>query len=631
MNFRRTKSALRVCLFLAIFLSVQAANLSAAQKPEVKKLEPPNWWIGMTPNPTMIMLTGSGLNGAKVSADYPGVRVSRVQENPNGKYLFVWLTIDSRAKIGKVPIEVTSAAGSAKVELPLAARNTVGNGISRDDVIYLIMPDRFDDGDTANDMPPGAAPGTYDRNEARGYHGGDLKGIRERLPYLKGLGVTAIWLTPIWANDLNSSDYHGYHPVDFYAVDEHMGTMSDYQDLVAAAHSLGIKVLIDYVVNHTGPNHPWAKNPPTATWLHGTPQNHLQPKYDFWPVVDPHAPPRDSRNLIEGWFADKLPDLNPDDPLLAEYLLENAEWWMESSDADAFRLDTFPYSPRKFWSGWHKGIFTAFPHTFTIGEVWNFDPEITSFFQGGRKQYDGIDTGVTTVFDFPLFQTIRDVILRGVPTRRLGEVLERDSLYPNSNILVTFIGNHDTRRFMGEQGATPEKLNAAFSLLLTLRGIPQIYAGDEIAMPGGDDPDNRRDFPGGFPGDKQNAFASAGRSPEQQVVFSHVQALLELRREHKALREGRQWDLYPSLGITDPAMAVDDKLFAFAREDGQDRLIVVFNNADKPQKVRIDLADTSLENAVKAVCLMNAAPATVTNRTFEAEVPGTTVAIYEVK
>jgi glycosidase len=416
------------------------------------------------------------------------------------------------------------------------------------------------------------------------YHGGDLRGIRNHLGYLHDLGVNTLWLTPVWKN--TDSDYHGYHVVDFYALDDHMGSMSEYQSLVADAHRLGMKVLIDYVVNHTGPHHPWANDPPTPTWLHGTPAHHLEPSYSFAGLVDPHASPREYLNTLDGWFAGKLPDLNPDDPELAVYLAQNAMWWTEMAQLDGFRLDTFPYSTRQFWSGWHERIHQVYPQLNDIGEVADPDPAITSFFEGGRKQFDGLDSGLATVFDFPLEAALRDVINNGASMKKIVDVLRHDDLYPHPEMLVTFIGNHDHPRFLSEEGGGPAKQKAAFSLLLTLRGIPQIYSGDEIGMPGGADPDNRRDFPGGFPGDPHNAFTAAGRTAEEQDIFTHVQSLLALRRSHPALRTGKHWHI-----------GWDDNYYAFLRESAEEKLLVIYNNAAATRELNIPVENTPLENA----------------------------------
>jgi glycosidase len=522
---------------------------------------------------------------------------------------------------------LTTSAGSTTVQLPLLARDDPRGrfeGFSRDDVIYLIMPDRFADGDPSNDQPSGSN-GVYDRSKQMTYHGGDLRGIRQHLDYLHDLGVTTLWLTPVWKN--TDSDYHGYHIVDFYALDDHMGSMQEYQALVADAHRLGMKVLIDYVVNHTGPHHPWANDPPTPTWFHGTPAHHLEPSYNFSGLVDPHASPRDYLNTLDGWFASKLPDLNPDDPELATYLAQNAMWWTETAQLDGFRLDTFPYSSRQFWSGWHERLRQVYPgfvdpRIMDVGEVADPDSTITSFFAGGRKQFDGIDSGLATVFDFPLCNALRDVVIKGEPMQKIVDVLQHDELYPHPETLVTFLGNHDNRRFMSEEGSSPAKLKAAFSLLLTLRGIPQIYSGDEIAMDGGDDPDNRRDFPGGFPGDLHNAFTAGGRTAEQQDVFAHVQSLLALRKSHAALRTGKQWHI-----------GWDDTYYAFLRESPQDedKLLIVYNNAPKTIELTIPVENTPLEAARQLQAVFGNTPAELAAGNVHVVLEAQTLAVFSVR
>src|ERR1700733_14299488 len=612
-----------------VFLLLIAACLGTAtlaqpssppthQAPVVRRVEPPNWWVNYTPDLTLL-LTGENLNGARVETSSAGASVVGADASANGHYLFVRLRLASDVRAGNVDLRIGTVGGSSVVQLPVRERADSRGRFDRfsfNDVIYLIMPDRFADGDPANDRPLGST-GTYDRSNPHAYHGGDLRGIRDHLDYLHDLGVNTLWLTPAWKN--TDSDYHGYHAVDFYAVDERMGTMQEYQELVADAHKLGMKVLIDYVVNHTGPNHPWADDPPTPTWFHGTRQHHLAPSYKFTGLVDPHASPREYLNTLNGWFADKLPDLNPDDPELGLYLAQNAMWWTEMAQLDGFRLDTFPYSSRQFWSGWHTRVRAVYPKLDDVGEVADGDSSITSFFEGGRKQFDGIDSGLSTVFDFPLRDALRDVIIKGEPMEKIVTVLRHDEFYPHPETLVTFFGNHDNKRFMGEKGSDAAKLKAAFSLLLTLRGIPQIYYGDEIAMPGGDDPDNRRDFPGGFPGDARNAFTAPGRTPEQQDVFAYVHSLLDLRKSHPALRMGKQWHI-----------GWDDTYYAFLRELPEEKLLVIYNNAGKARTLEIPVSDTPLEKAHHLQAVFGDVSAEVVDGKIRATLPAQTTAIFSV-
>ncbi len=629
------KRMMALSLLLACLSALPAGAWSeakAGQAPVVRKMDPPNWWVHYTPELTLL-LTGENLKGARVESLANGVSVVGAEASGNGHYLFVNLKLGTDLQPGSVPLQVTATAGSTTVSLPLLGRTGVQGdfsgrfaGFSRDDVIYLIMPDRFADGDPSNDRPAGPnGVGASDRNNPHAYHGGDLRGIREHLGYLRELGVTTLWLTPVWKN--TDSDYHGYHVVDFYALDDHMGTMQEYQALVDEAHKLGMKVLIDYVVNHTGPHHPWAEDPPTPTWLHGTPAHHLEPAYSFSGLVDPHASPREYLNTLDGWFAGKLPDLNPDDPELGLYLAQNAMWWTEIAQLDGFRLDTFPYSTRQFWSGWHERLRRVYP-TFAepqimdVGEVADGDSTITAFFEGGRKQFDGIDSGLATVFDFPLCNALRDVIIRGAPMEKIVEVLRHDELYPHPDTIVTFIGNHDDRRFLNEKGSSPAKLKAAFSLLLTLRGIPQIYSGDEIGMAGGDDPDNRRDFPGGFPGDAHSAFSAGGRSEEEQDVFAHVQSLLALRKSHAALRTGKQWHI-----------GWDESYYAFLRESAQDgdKLLVIYNNAGATRELNIPVENTPMQGAHQLQAVFGNTPAEVVSGKVRVSLPARTLAVFSVR
>jgi neopullulanase len=592
---------------------------TASRGPVVQKIDPPNWWVHYTPELTLL-LTGESLRGARIESATKGLVPLGAEASANGHYLFVHLQLTSDLAPGTVPLRLITAAGSTTVPLPMLTRGDFRGrfeGFSQNDVVYLIMPDRFADGDPSNDRPKGST-GVYDRRKPMAYHGGDLHGIRQHLDYLHDLGVTTLWLTPVWKN--TDSDYHGYHAVDFYSLDDHMGSMQEYQALVADAHRLGMKVIIDYVVNHTGPHHPWANDPPTPTWLHGTPAHHLEPAYTFTGLVDPHASPREYLNTLEGWFANKLPDLNPDDPELAVYLAENAMWWTESAQLDGFRLDTFPYSTRQFWSGWHERLHRVYPEINDVGEVADPDSAVTAFFAGGQKQFDGIDSGLTTVFDFPLDAALRDVVIKGAPMQKIVEVLRHDELYPHPEMLVTFIGNHDHPRFVSEKGSSPAKLKAALSLLLTLRGIPQIYAGDEIGMPGGADPDNRRDFPGGFPNDPRNAFTSAGRTSEQQEIFAHVQSLLALRKSHPALRTGKQWHI-----------GWDDNYYAFLRELPEEKLLVVYNNASKRLEFDIPVDNTPLENAHELQSLFGTTSAQIAAGKVHISLPAQTLVILSVR
>jgi glycosidase len=618
-------------------VAAQISQLAGSpdHSPVVSKLEPPNWWLRLTPE-LMVLLSGRHLEATGVSCNLPSLVVERTQATASGNYLFVWLKLGADLKSGTAVCRITTPEGTASFELPLAAREQTIHkfqGLTPADVVYLIMPDRFANGDPSNDEPADS-PGSHDRAKARAYHGGDLRGIREHLDYLKDLGVTTLWLTPIVKNGA-TEDYHGYGAVDLYAVEPHLGSLREYQDLVAAAHQRQLKIVFDIVPNHVGSKHPWAGKPPLPDWFHGTVQSHMnssasvsatfygEPENQghdlFEALVDPHAPPRLWRDLTEGWFVDLLPDMNTENPAVAQYLVQNAIWWTESSGLDAFRVDTFPYVSRQFWARWHAGLRRIYPQLTTIGEAFHPDASVTSFFAGGQRRYDGIDTGVSTLFDYPMYFVLRDVLLNGAPVGHITDVLRHDSLYTSPEELVTFFGNHDVARFASAKGSSAAKLKLAFALTLTLRGIPELYYGDEIGMPGGGDPDNRRDFPGGWREDTKRAFVEAGRTPEQQAIFAYVQALLRLRREHTALSSGRLWHLFS-----------DEASYVFMRETEEERVMVIFQNLPQARECWFTLADTPAQNTAKVSRLFGEADAELAGKELHIHAPAQSVSIFSL-
>lgn len=627
--------ALLVLLFAN---AAMAQGAGGADAPSVTKVEPPNWWVNLTPD-VMLMLTGNHLQATHVSCNLPEVVVSRTESTAGGIYLFVWLKFAPNLRSGTVICRVATLRGQTTFELPLAARRQIlgrNQGLAPDDVMYLIMPDRFANGDPTNDEPA-EFPGSHDRAKQRAYHGGDLRGIREHLPYLKDLGVTTLWLTPVLKNGA-AADYHGYGAIDLYAVDPHLGSVADYRELVEAAHAQHMKVFFDVVPNHVGPLNPWVKNPPLPDWFHGSAAAHLdsfspvkgafygQPAKKvnandpFEALEDPHATPQMRRNLTEGWFFSQLPDLNTENPTVVQYLIQNSVWWAETSGLDGYRVDTFPYVSRQFWEEWHAGLRKIYPRLSTIGEVFHPDPTVTSFFEGGRRGWDGIDTQLTTLFDFPMYFTLRDVLLNSAPAGKIANILRQDSLYPHPEYLLPFFANHDAPRFAGMPGATSAKLRLAFGLILTLRGIPELYYGDEIAMPGGGDPDNRRDFPGGWSDDPKNAFTNDGRTAEQQELFQYVRELLRLRREHGALRGGSLWHL-----------AADDFSYVFVRESEEERLVVGFNNSEAEKTLKISLRDTPAENTVGLSTLIGNAHGELVGRELRLTLPPQSISILRLQ
>ena len=639
---RQFSRLLGACLLILVILVLsslptvaQQANISDA--PAVKKVEPPNWWVGLTPD-VMLLLSGKNLGATHVRCNLPEINVSRTQSAANGDYLFVWLKFGAGLKSGTAVCRITTPKGETTFELPIAARKQIlgrNQGLSLDDVLYLIVPDRFANGDPTNDEPA-EFPGSRERSKSRAYHGGDLRGIRDHLGYLKELDVTTLELTSIVKKGA-SEDLHGYGAVDLYAVDPHLGTLQEYQELVQAAHKEHMKVFFDAAPNHVGVSHAWVSDPPMPDWFHGRPTEHLssllplkegfygghekkEPSSDLLEALeDPHALPQFRKNITEGWFLGAMPALNTENPLVAQYLLQNSIWWAESSGLDGYRVDTVPYVSREFWQEWHRGLRRIYPRLSTIGEVFHHNPEVTSFFAGGRKGWDGVDTEFTTVLDFPLCFALRDVLLRGAPAGRIADILRQDSLYPHPEYLAPFFGNHEVTRFAGERGATPANMRLAFGLTLTLRGIPELYYGDEIGLPGGGDPNHDPDFPGGWPGDPQNAFTREGRTREQKELFGYVQSLLRLRREHAALRSGNLWHL-----------ASDDSSYVFMRESEEERLVVAFHNGTTNRELKISLRDTPAQEASDISLLLGDAQAELSGRELRLELPAQSLTIFEL-
>ncbi len=538
-SFARTVASFAVRSAFASFIVVLGAQVCMSQTaPQIFKVDPPSWWVGSSMNPVRVMIRGQDLSGAQVQFLGPGLRVvGRPQVNQRGTYIFVDLAISPAAQRGARKLRVRTTGGIAEATFEvLAPLNHRGRfqGFSPADVMYLAMIDRFSDGDPSNN-DPAQSRGIYDRKNKFYYHGGDLQGVIDRLPYLKDLGVTAVWLTPWYDNydrlnqielkeDKPSTGFHGYNPQDFYGVEEHFGTLEKLRELVDTAHRSGIKIIQDQVVNHTGPYHPWVDDPPTATWFNGTKSNHLKNVFQTWVLHDPRPVENLKRETMEGWFLDFLPDLNQHDPEVSRYLIQNTLWWIGTTGLDGIRMDTWQYVPNSFWRDWNAALKKEFSNFRVVGEVKDGDAIHVSFFQGGRVRFDGVDSGLDSLLDFPLFYPIRQAFAEGHRLDEIPKTLAADHLYTNSEILVTLLGGHDDGRFMSEKGATIAGLKLAHAFLLTTRGVPQLYYGDELAMTGADEPTTRADFPGGFPGTNET-LSRVRDAPGKKTIWSITSAL----------------------------------------------------------------------------------------------------------
>lgn len=556
--------------------------------PSIDKVEPPNWWTGTSTNTVQILLTGTDLQGATVKGPRGlSARVRHVSEN--GHYAFVYADIPRTAAPGEYVFELRAKAGPARFSFPLLPappREGRVQGFTPNDVIYLLVPDRFSNGEETNDALPESGP-PADRTNPRYYHGGDFKGIENRLGYLKDLGVTAIWMLPVYRNSWKGKPpgfFYGYEAADYYDTDPRYGTMADLKRLIDKAHAMGIKVMQDQVANHCGPGHYWAKDPPTQTWFNGLERvSKLRNNFDIAALSDPYARPSRKDVPVLGWFGGGLPDLNQEDPLVNDYLIQNTIWWVAMTGVDGIRQDTYPYTGRAFWERWQTAINREFPSLFVTGEITAGTPPVLSFFEGGTRRY-GTDTKLTSMLDFPLQNAIRNVFGKGESMSLLSDILAQDSLYLRPDRLVSFLGNHDVPRFLTISNGNIAGLRMAQAFLLTSRGIPHLYYGDEVAMGIGEPARGNtqsRDFPGAFRGDAVDAFTAEGRTGDAAEVFSWLRSLLHFRREHAALRGGRLVNL-----------AVGQDHYAYLRSSGSEHVLVLFHRGSpKPFDLSLEGVD----------------------------------------
>src|SRR5581483_4786175 len=422
-----------LAVFSQLLACVGSAQVASSTL-SIQKIDPPNWWVGM-PAP-MLLVRGEGLSGAKFSLSDIRLAIQKTAVSDNGHWAQLWLA-KTPARPETVTIRVSRGRESAEAKYDFGARQPASAGFagfSSSDVMYLIMTDRFADGDLKNDGlhaedAASSAAAAAERAKPRGWHGGDYRGIEQHLGYLQQLGVTAIWITPPYEN-LGAESYHGYHATDMYRVDPHWGSMADLQALAEALHKRGMKLVLDTVPNHVGPLHPWVQDEPTPAWFHGSAAHHIAGETNFEALIDSHAPERDRIGTLDGWFVDSLPDMDTDDAAVAQYLRQNAVWWIEETGADGLRIDTFPYVDREFWHEFMAEIQALYPRVTEVGEVSDPSPLINSSFAGGVTRV-GVDTGLYTPFDYPAYFAAQDTFVKGAPMKRLADVLAQDSLYPH--------------------------------------------------------------------------------------------------------------------------------------------------------------------------------------------------------
>ena len=577
----------KIIISLALILS--SMTMQAATK--IDHIEPENWYVGMKNSSLQLMVYGKNIRDSRVSVDYPGVKIDSLVRLDSPNYLFVYLNL-SGAKPGNMVLNIDGK----KVNYPLKARTMSGDkriGFDNSDVLYMLMPDRFASGRNITKPMKGLNPYVVDRSKPSLRHGGDLEGVRQHLDYFNQLGVTALWFTPVLENnspDMNSqSTYHGYATTNYYRVDPRFGTNEDYARLVAEAHAKGLKVVMDMIFNHCGYDHPWVKDMPSKDWFN-TPEwmkkgdsYYLQTSYKLTPVLDPYASKVDKRETVDGWFVRSMPDLNQKNPHVMTYLIQNSEWWIETVGIDGIRMDTYPYADRKAMSQWMKILNEEYPNFNTVGETWVTEPAYTAAWQKDSK-LSKVNSYLKTVMDFSFYDKINlakheetDAWWKGL--NRIYNSLCYDYLYENPSSVMAFIENHDTDRFL-ENGKDTLALKQALALLLTINRIPQLYYGTEVLMNGTKevtDGNVRCDFPGGFAGDKHNAFTAEGRTKAENAMFNWLSKLLKWRRNNMVITKGKQIQFIPYKGV-----------YVIARQWNDQTILTILNGTSQPVTLPLD-------------------------------------------
>ena len=581
---------------LSLSFIMTALGMNAAVK--IDRVEPTDWYVGMKDPSLQLMVYGEGIREAQVSTDYPGVRVDSLVRLDSPNYLLVYLDL-SGAQPGEMKLRFTMGKSKKEVSYRLKARAMAGEerkGFSNADVLYMLMPDRFAQGKDHKAQVKGMNPYVEDRSKPSLRHGGDLQGIRDHLDYFTQLGVTALWLTPVLENNSpdgkdGSSTYHGYATTNYYRVDPRFGTNEDYRELIADAHAKGLKVVMDMIFNHCGFEHPWVKDLPSQDWLNvpewlsGKEEDkakYLQTSYKLTPVLDPYAAEVDKRETVDGWFVPSMPDLNQRNPHVIKYLIQNSVWWIETVGIDGIRMDTYPYADREAMALWMKTLEREYPNFNTVGETWVTEPAYTAAWQKDSK-LSSVNSYLKTVMDFAFYDRVNmaareetDDWWQGM--NRVYNTLCYDYLYANPSSVLAFIENHDTDRFL-RNGTDTLALKQALALLLTINRTPQLYYGTEILMNGTKevtDGNVRKDFPGGFPGDKANCFTAEGRTRAQNDMFNWLSRLLHWRQGNEAIIHGKQVQFTPRKGV-----------YVIARQAKGQNVLTVVNGTGKPARMEV--------------------------------------------
>lgn len=559
----------KIPFILICFLFLQTAFPQVA----IDHVEPPFWWSGMKNNALQLMIHGKDIGKTTASLEYKGVKIKEASA-AGADYLFLDLWIANGADPGTVSISFKgkdSVVATCKYELKARSKGASKRaGFNTSDMIYLIMPDRFANGDHNNDDMPGMLE-KADRSDPNGRHGGDIAGIVDHLDYLQKLGVTTLWCTPLLENNMPAVTYHGYAITDFYKTDPRFGTNESYRDMVSAAHNRGIKVVMDMVFNHFGTYSYWMKDLPQKDWVNQWPQ-YTRSNYRGGVLSDPYRSQSDEKKMATGWFDVTMADFNQKNPFVARYLIQNSIWWVEFAGLDGIRQDTYPYSDKDFMAQWMQELRHAYPDINVVGEAWiNYTPQV-AYWLDNKTNKDGYRSNLTNVFDFPLMMAIQKAFTEdeGWDTglARLYELLSQDFLYSDASKLVTFADNHDIERVYEVQKSL-ESVKMSLAFLATTRGLPLIYYGTEALSDRGSlqgDPGKRKDFPGGWQGDSVNMFTGQNLSPEQKDLLDYTSTLFTWRKGNKTVQQGKLTHYIP-----------EDGIYVYFRTLGKESVMVIMN------------------------------------------------------
>lgn len=567
-------------------LLLMLAGPALGQEPSVTRVDPPHWWVGMKDPRIQLMVHGPRVGRLNARILHRGVRLTGIQRGDSPNYLFLDIEISADAEPGMLRIEFagdTRVLGGFDYELKARAPGSAERqGFGPRDLIYLVVPDRFANGDPGNDVVSGMREAVVDRGNPGGRHGGDIAGMRGALDYLQGLGVTQLWPTPLVENDMPAYSYHGYAATDLYRIDPRFGSHDEYLGMVAAAAERGIGVIQDIVLNHIGSEHPWMADPPTADWINFggrfSPTSHVRST-----VQDPYAAEVDRRQFADGWFVATMPDLNQRQPLLATYLIQNSLWWIEEAGLSGIREDTYPYADAVFLSEWGRRIRAEYPRFSMVGEEWSRNPVIVSHWQAGSGRAEHA-SHTPSMMDFPLHYALLDAL--GTPEShdggwiRLYEMLANDVIYPAPEQLVLFEGNHDTSRLFSLLDEDFASWKQAMAFVLTTRRIPQIFYGSELLMTSPKQRNDgllRSDFPGGWAGDTVSGFSGKGLGAQQREAQEFLRRLANFRRTAPALHEGSLLHFAPQDGV-----------YVYVRRHPQQTVLVALSR--NPEPVQLDLA-----------------------------------------